>query len=83
MKKTITQQLNVTEFPFEIKDSNGNRLYHERSNGCWNKNEYDSNGKVIYYESSEGFIEDKRPKPCEGKTVTIDGIEYELKPIKK
>jgi len=125
MKKTITQQLNVTEFPFEIKDSNGNRLYHERSNGCWNKNEYDSNGKVIYwedsnghwnkreydsngkviyyensggywikneydsngkeiyYENSEGFIEDKRPKPCEGKTVTIDGIEYELKPIKK
>jgi len=122
--KTIAQQLNVTEFPFEIRDSNGKVIYYEnsedywnkreydsngkviyyensegywnkreydsngkeiyleRSDGCWNKREYDSNGKVIYYENSEGFIEDNRPKTFSGKTVTIDGIVYELK-VKK
>ena len=31
--KTIAQQLNVTEFPFEIKDKNGNLTYFEDSTG--------------------------------------------------
>ena len=52
--KTIAQQLNVTEFPFEIKDKNGNLTYVENSNGYWEKSEYDSNGKEIYYENSNG-----------------------------
>ena len=30
--KTIAQQLNVKEFPFEIKDKNGNEIYFETSN---------------------------------------------------
>ena len=34
--KTIAQQLNIKEFPFEIKDENGNVIY------------YDSNNNVIY-----------------------------------
>ena len=29
--KTIAQQLNVTDFPFEIKDKNGNQIYFEDS----------------------------------------------------
>jgi hypothetical protein len=33
--KTIAQQLNVKDFPFEIKDKNGNELYYENSNGFW------------------------------------------------
>ena len=52
--KTIAQQLNVKEFPFEIKDKNGNLTYVENSNGYWEKSEYDSNGKEIYYENSNG-----------------------------
>ena len=40
--KTIAQQLNVTEFPFEIKDKNGYVIYCEDSNGFWQKSEYDS-----------------------------------------
>ena len=68
MKKTIAQQLNVTEFPFEIKDSNGNRLYYERSEGYWNKREYDSNGKVIYYGDSEGYW-NKREYDSNGKVI--------------
>jgi hypothetical protein len=77
--KTIAQQLNVKEFPFEIKDSQGNEIYFEDSEGYWWKTEYDSQGKQIYFENSSGCIIDNRPKPtCEGKTVEIDGIKYKL-----
>jgi len=97
--KTIAQQLNVKEFPFEIRDSDGNQVYYEDSNGFWWKSdynsqgkeiysensfgfwwksEYDSQGKEIYFEDSKGTILDNRPKPCEGKTVEIDGITYKL-----
>ena len=55
--KTIAQQLNVTEFPFEIKDKNGNQIYWENSNGYWYKRERDSNGNKIYYENSTGYWE--------------------------
>ena len=53
--KTIAQQLNVTEFPFEIRDKNGNVIYYESSNGQWRKREYDSNGNKIYFENFSGF----------------------------
>jgi uncharacterized membrane protein len=53
--KTIAQQLNIKEFPFEIKNKNGNTIYYEISNGYWIKCEYDSNGNEIYYENSDGF----------------------------
>ena len=53
--KTIAQQLNVTEFPFEIKDNNGKVIYSEDSNGVWYKSEYDSNGNQIYFENSNGY----------------------------
>jgi hypothetical protein len=50
--KTIAQQLNVKEFPFIIKDRNGNQIYYEDSNGFWVKREWNENGKQIYYEDS-------------------------------
>ena len=53
--KTIAQQLNVIEFPFEIKDKNGNQIYWENSYGGWYKREYDSNRNPIYYENSNGW----------------------------
>jgi len=55
MKKTIAQQLNVKEFPFVIKDSNGNEIYFENSDGHWFKIKYDSNGNEIYCENSKGY----------------------------
>ena len=80
--KTIAQQLNVKEFPFEIKDSRGRTIYYENSERGWFKREYDSNGNEIYYENSDGVIVDNRPKStCEGKTVEIDGITYKLTKI--
>jgi hypothetical protein len=53
--KTIAQQLNITEFPFIIKDKNGNQIYFEHSNGYWYKKEFDSNGNRICFEDSEGY----------------------------
>ena len=53
--KTIAQQLNVTDFPFEIKDKNGNRIYSEDSHGFWVKSEYDSDGNKIYYKNSNEY----------------------------
>ena len=53
--KTIAQQLNVTEFPFKIKDKNGNQIYCEYSNGGWWKSKYDSNGNPIYSENSNKY----------------------------
>jgi hypothetical protein len=53
--KTIAQQLNVKEFPFEIRDKNRNLLYWENESGNWSRKEYDSNGNIIYYENSTGY----------------------------
>jgi len=52
---TIAQQLKIKEFPFEIKDSEGNEIYYEDSDGYWVKREYDSNGNLIYLEDSNGY----------------------------
>jgi len=77
--KTISQQLNVTEFPFEIKNKNGKEIYFETSKGYWFKKEYDSNGNEIYYENSDGIIENNRPtQSCNGKIIQIDGKQYKL-----
>ncbi len=79
---TIAQQLNYdfSKGSFKLYDSNGKEIYYETSNGHWAKYEYDSTGKVIYFEDSEGIIKDNRPKAnCSGKTVIVDGVEYELK----
>ena len=53
--KTIAEQLEVKDFPFEIKDKNNNRIYYENSNGYWSKREYDKNNNEIYYEDSDGY----------------------------
>ena len=53
---TIAQQLNITEFPFEIKDQSGNLIYFENATGYWSKREYDVDGSEIYFENSEGEV---------------------------
>lgn len=52
---TIAQQLGVKEFPFSIKDSKGNEIYSESSEGYWWKSDYDSMSVRIYYEDSDGY----------------------------
>jgi len=52
---TIAQQLKIKDFPFIIKDKNGNEIYHENSDGFWCKKEFDTNGKKIYHEYSTRY----------------------------
>lgn len=53
--KTIAKQLNIKEFPFRIKNKQGNEIYCEVSNGYWVKREYDSDGNEAYIEDSNGY----------------------------
>ena len=53
--KTIAQELNVTDFPFVIKDKNNNQIYYEDSKGYWWKREFDKNNNEIYWEDSYSF----------------------------
>jgi len=52
---TIAQQLKITEFPFKIKDSKGNVIYREDSEGLWYKRKYDLNNHELYYEDSNKY----------------------------
>jgi hypothetical protein len=56
MKKTIAQQLGITQFPFEIKDKMGNTIYLEDKNGYWERREIDSEGREVYYEDSNAYF---------------------------
>lgn len=44
----------IKDFPFLIKDKQGNEIYYE-VDGYWSVKEYDSDGNAIYYEDYEGF----------------------------
>jgi hypothetical protein len=78
---TIAQQIKwdfKTNGELVVKDKNGKVIYWENSNGDWTKREYNSQGNRIYYEDSDGYIIDKRPKPCEGKEIVIGGEKFKL-----
>ena len=76
--KTIAEQLNIKEFPFEITDKNGYVIYFESLDKRWYKQEFDSNINIIYFENSNGYIEDNRPKPCEGNVVKVDTFKSNI-----
>jgi hypothetical protein len=74
--KTIAQQLNITEFPFTIKDKDGNEIYTEYPDGRWYKKEYDSYRNPTLYENSNGYVENSGPKDG---VAEIDDKECQLK----
>ena len=55
MNKTIAQQLNITKFPFIIKDEKGNEIYCEDSKGFWRKSQYDEKDNEVYFENSNSY----------------------------
>jgi hypothetical protein len=68
---TIAQQLKIKDFPFIIKDKDGNIIYYEDSDGYWIKNEYDVNGKEIYSEDSDGLWS-KNEYDAHGKEIYFE-----------
>ena len=80
--KTIAQQLNIKDFPFKIKDNNGNVIYSENSNGDWYKREFDSNGNLIYSEYSNKYWS-KREYDSNGNVIyyeNSDGVIVDNRP---
>ena len=80
--KTIAQQLNVKDFPFEIKDKNGNEIYWEDSDGFWAKRKFDSNGNQIYGKNSKGYWA-KREFDSNGNQIyyeNSDGVVVDNRP---
>jgi hypothetical protein len=65
MKQTIARQLGIKQFPFEIRNKQGNLIYRELKDGYWERQEFDSEGTQIYYENSKGLVMDNRPKPLQ------------------
>jgi hypothetical protein len=55
MKTTIAQQLKIKDFPFVIKDKDGNTIYLEKSTGYWDKSERDAHGNEIRFENFTGY----------------------------
>jgi len=77
---TIAQQLKIKEFPFIVKDSDGNRIYFEDSTGWWSKWEW-VDGKVIRYEDSKGYW--VKREYAEGKIIRWEdsnGIIMDYRP---
>ena len=72
--KTIAEQLNVKDFPFSIRDANGNLIYFEESDKRWAKYEHDSEGNVIYLENSNGYWS-KREYDINNKEIYYEDSE--------
>ena len=82
--KTIAQQLQVTDFPFSIRDNHGMEIYYEDSDGHCVKRQYDKNGNEIYYESQSGWA--KREYNSLGNQIYFENsagriIDNRLKPV--
>lgn len=82
MQQTVAQFLKVKDFPFSIKDKNGNEIYYENYKGYWYKREYDARGNIIYLEASNG-IWSKREYDEKNNTIyyeTLNGTIIDKRP---
>jgi hypothetical protein len=73
MEKTIAQQLGITIFPFEIKDSFGDVVYTEYANGSWDKTLYNESRKVV------SFFSWRRPSKKVGWVFEETRMSYNKK----
>ena len=72
-------------------DDKGNLLTFKRSDGYSYERTYDDKGNELTYKNSDGYFKIKGKevskqefenfvnRPCIGKKVIVDGVEYELK----
>ena len=78
MKKTIAQQLGITEFPFKVKNDKGNVIYMEYDEGDWVRWEYDSEGRETYYQNSHSFWA-KREYDNKGNEIYFENSDGEIR----
>jgi len=76
MNQTIAQFLDIKDFPFEIKNKRGNKVYSEDSDGHWFKTKYDENGNELYFESSNGYWY-KRKYDEDGNEICYESSSYD------
>ena len=62
------------KYPISLKDSRGNEIYYENSDGDWYKKEYDSRGNETYYEDSFGYWS-KREYDSRGNEIYYEDSE--------
>jgi hypothetical protein len=79
MNKTIAQQLNITKFPFIIKDEKGNEIYLETSTGYWRKYQFDEKGNRVYYEDSTGYWTKSQYDEKDNEVYYEDSTGYWIK----
>jgi len=73
---TIAEQLNITEFPFIIKDGKGNKIYWENSKKFWYKQEFDPKGNETYHENSDKFWEKTEYDSNDNETYYEDSNKF-------
>jgi len=73
-KQSIAQFLNVKDFPFKIKDKNGEVIYYEDLYGYWQKYEFNDKGNVTYSEVSNGYWQ-KYEYDNEGNATYIENSD--------
>lgn len=76
--KTIAQQLNIKDFPFQIKNKNSKEIYYEDLDGYWFKREYNSQGNQIYFETSENYWA-KKEYDSEGHVIYFEDSDGEVR----
>jgi hypothetical protein len=78
MKQTIAQTLGIKEFPFIVRNDNGNVIYMEQENGFWERWEVDLEGRELYYEDSDGFWE-KSEWGSKGRQIFYENSDGEIR----
>jgi hypothetical protein len=66
---TIGQRLNITEFPFEIKDKYGNIIYIEREDGYWEIRKFNEDKKQVFHQNQNGFWAEEGYHTTETKRI--------------
>ena len=66
--------------PYIERDSKGNEIYWEKSNGYWVKSEYDAKGNETYWEDSKGYWE-KSEYDAKGNEINYESGKKSLKKV--
>ena len=56
-RPSIIELFEEVEYPIGLYNEQGNKIYHEESDGYWEKWKYDAQGNKIYHEESDGYWE--------------------------